>query len=185
MIRRTRSEIVRYFSQDIAEQGLSFPDIADPERIIYRFDPDTEFAFNETIALLQDFHYARYMPRLYLRQQISAFEQQSQRNVGGFMKSLLIKRLESSSFAFRKTLERFIASYDSFIQMLDDGMVYISKAVNVYDLMERDDEEQIQRLLDEGDLEIIPSTSFVILVFVRIWCLTGKWSCKYRASGKM
>lgn len=160
MVRRTRQEIVKFYSQDITAQGLSFPEIADPERIIYRFDPDTEYAFNETIALLRGFRYARYMPRLYLRQQISAFEQQSQRNVGGFMKGLLVKRLESSYFAFWQTLNRFIASYDRFIQMLDDGTMYISKAVDVYDLMERDDEEEIQRLLDEGELDIFPSTSF-------------------------
>jgi superfamily II DNA or RNA helicase/HKD family nuclease len=160
MVRRTRREISRYYAEDITAQGLSFPKIADPERIVYRFDPETEVAFNETIGLLKGFQYARYMPRLYLRQQLSAFEQQSQRNVGGFMKGLLVKRLESSFFAFWQTLNRFITSYDRFIQMLDEGTVYISKTVDVYELLERDNEEEIERLLAEGDLAAFPADAF-------------------------
>jgi superfamily II DNA/RNA helicase/HKD family nuclease len=160
MVRRTRREIADYFAADMATQGLFFPEIAEPERIIYRFDPDTEYAFNETIERLQAFRYARYMPRLYLRRQLSAFEQQSQRNVGGFMKGLLVKRLESSFFAFWKTLERFIASYDRFIQMLAEGQVYISQTVDVYDLLERDDEAEIERLLAEDAVERFPADAF-------------------------
>ncbi|NKQ34686.1 MAG: DEAD/DEAH box helicase [Chloroflexi bacterium] len=160
MVRRTRSEIVKYYAEDMNNRGLFFPEIADPQRITYRFDPATEIAFTKTIELLKSFHYARYMPRLFLKEQLSAFEAQSQRNVGGFMKGLLVKRLESSFYAFRKTLERFIISYDRFIQMLDEGTVYISKTVDVYDLMERDDEAEMERLLDEGELDIFTAEDF-------------------------
>src|SRR5690606_922653 len=34
MVRRTRSEIRRYFAEDIEQQGLTFPEIAPPERVI-------------------------------------------------------------------------------------------------------------------------------------------------------
>ena len=44
----------------------------------------------------------------------------AQRNMGGFMKGILIKRLESSFFAFSKTLGRFIESYEKFIEMMKD-----------------------------------------------------------------
>ncbi len=160
MVRRTRREIAKYYAMDITAQGLSFPEIANPQRIIYRFDLKTEYAFNETIRLLQAFRYARYMPRLFLRQQLTAFDQQSQRNVGGFMKGLLVKRLESSFHAFRQTLSRFVSSYDRFIGMFDSGTVYISKAVDVYELMERDDDDEIQRMLDEGSLDIFTAEDF-------------------------
>ena len=161
MVRRTRHEIVKYYSQDIEEQGLFFPEIADPQRLIYQFDPETELVFDQTIELLKSFHYARYMPRLYLRAGISAFAAQSQRNVGGFMKGLLVKRLESSFYAFKMTLARFIQSYVRFIDMLDEGTVYISKTVNVYDLLDRDDEEEIQRLLESEDLEKFTADDFL------------------------
>ncbi|NOZ72532.1 MAG: DEAD/DEAH box helicase, partial [Chloroflexi bacterium] len=160
MVRRTRHEIAEYYSQDIKEQGLFFPEIAEPQRLVYQFDPETESVFDQTIELLKSFHYARYMPRLYLKAGISAFEAQSQRNVGGFMKGLLVKRLESSFYAFKMTLARFIQSYDRFMGMLDEGTVYISKTVNVYDLLERDDEEEMQRLLETEDLEKYDADDF-------------------------
>ena len=160
MVRRTRHEIAEHYSEDIKEQGLFFPEIADPQRLVYQFDPETEVVFERTIELLKSFNYARYMPRIYLKAGISAFEAQSQRNVGGFMKGLLVKRLESSFYAFKMTLERFIQSYVRFIDMLDAGTVYISKTVNIYDLLERDDEMEIQRLLEAEDLEKFDAKDF-------------------------
>ena len=102
-------------------------------------------AFKQTIDLLKSFRYARYMPRLYLKAQLSDFEAQSQRNVGGFMKGCWSSGWKAVSTPSGMTLRRFIASYDRFIEMLDDGTVYISKALDVYDLMERDDEDEIQQ----------------------------------------
>ena len=60
----------------------------------------------------------------------------AQRYMGGFMKGILVKRLESSFYAFRKTLERFIESYEKFIEMSKTGKIYISKKVNVYELLD-------------------------------------------------
>lgn len=149
MVRRTRSEIKSYFNEDITRQGLQFPAMAEPRRIIYRFDEETEHAFNRTIELLKYFSYARYTPLLFLRDRLSEFDRQSQRNVGGFMKSLLVKRLESSFFAFKNSLRRFIYSYKRFIEMYDKGVVWISNKVDVFELLDADGEERLLALLDE------------------------------------
>ena len=79
-----------------------------PRKIVYRFEGELEQTFNTTITLLQSFLYTRYIPLLYYigSKQLSEFEKQQQRNVGGFMRGILIKRLESSFYAFRKTLPR-------------------------------------------------------------------------------
>lgn len=161
MVRRTRNEIVNYFADDVSKQGLFFPQLADPQRIIYEFDATTDIVFNETIEKLKDFKYSRYMPLLYMERQLSAFEQQSQRNVGGFMKGILVKRLESSFHAFKNTLRRFIESYEKFIQMFDDGTIYISKQVDVYDLLERDDEAELLRFVEEDRVTKYQSKDFV------------------------
>ena len=76
----------------------------------------------------------------------------SQHNMGGFMKGILVKRLESSFFAFRKTLERFIDSYNKFIAMAQTGKVYISKKVNVYDLLDGGDEKKLMYLIEQQDV---------------------------------
>ena len=152
MVRRTRREIVRFFAEDMSKQGLAFPELADPKRIVYQFDGATNAAFTATIEKLRTFSYSRYTPLLYLRAGVSQLEEQSQRNVGGFMKGLLVKRLESSFFAFKRTLRRFIQSYERFIAMLGSGAVYISKTVNVYDLLDSDDEDALLRLVEEGQV---------------------------------
>ncbi|MGB1250606.1 MAG: helicase-related protein [Candidatus Promineifilaceae bacterium] len=160
MVRRTRNQISKNYQKDIEQQGLFFPKMADPRRLIYEFDAPTAVIFNATIERLQAFHYTRYTPLLYLRDGISGQLQQGQRNVGAFMRMMLVKRLESSFFAFRQTLRRFIKSYESFMRMVDEGTVYIGDA-KILDLFEQDDEARLIQLVEEGDAEVYDSDLFV------------------------
>jgi superfamily II DNA/RNA helicase/HKD family nuclease len=160
MVRRTRTEIKNIFGDDLLKQGLRFPDMADPQRIIYQFDSKTEIVFNETMELLRLFSYSRYTPLLFLKKQLSEFDQQSQRNIGGFMKGILVKRLESSFFAFKKSLERFIRSYERFLGMYEDGTVWISAKVDVFDLLDADDEKKLESLVEEDKAHKHSSSDF-------------------------
>lgn len=117
MIRRTRTDIKKYYEKDMKKQGLFFPEVQPPQEIIYEFDKHTNDIFEKTIRIIgtkdtpKDEHlsYTRYAPKTYLKnKQLSAFENQQQMNNVGFMKSRLVKRLESSKYAFQKTLERFL-----------------------------------------------------------------------------
>jgi len=159
-VRRTRNEIREHYDEDIKKQNLFFPEMHDPQRIIYEFDDQIDRIFNKTIEFLKAFRYARYTPLLYKKKELSEFEKQSQRNVGGFMKGILVKRLESSFYAFRKSLRRFIDSYEKFIEMFEGGTVLISKKVNVYDLLEEDNEEKIQRLIEEEKVDRYEADEF-------------------------
>lgn len=153
MIRRTRGEIQQYYADDLAKQGLTFPKVGSPEKIIYTFDEETDDAFNQTISIIKDFKYARYTPLLYLKDKKKyASMLAAQHNMGGFMKGILVKRLESSFYAFRKTLARFIESYTKFIAMAKTGKVYISKKVNVYDLLDGGDEKKLLYLIEQQDV---------------------------------
>lgn len=168
MIRRTRKEIMEFYKEDLEKQGLKFPKVGTPEKIIYIFDKPTDAVFKETMIIIKNLDYARYTPLLYLKdnKEFSSILV-SQKNMGGFMKSILIKRLESSFFAFKKTLDRFIESYVRFIQMSKDGDIYISKKVNVYDLLDNGDDAKLTELeeqervqhfkLDEFTSDFIPS----------------------------
>lgn len=153
MIRRTRGEIEQYYADDLAKQGLTFPKAGSPEKIIYTFDEETDDAFNQTISIIKDFKYSRYTPLLYLKDKKKyATMLAAQHNMGGFMKGILVKRLESSFYAFRKTLDRFIESYTKFIAMAKTGKVYISKKVNVYDLLDGGDEKKLMYLIEQQDV---------------------------------
>lgn len=153
MIRRTRSEIQQYYAADLAKQGLRFPKAGNPEKIIYSFDEETDDAFSQTINIIKDFKYARYTPLLYLKDKKKhATMLSSQCNMSGFMKGILVKRLESSFYAFRQTLERFIESYEKFINMSETGKIYISKKVDVYDLLDDGNTQKLMYLIEQQDV---------------------------------
>ncbi len=162
MIRRTRTEIENYYHDDLVKQGLTFPKLGAPEKIIYSFDEVTDGVFNETIAAIKDFTYSRYKPLTYLKDtkqytQLLA----AQYNMGGFMKGILVKRLESSFFAFRMTLSRFIESYERFIEMYNTtGEVWISKKVNVYDLLDAGDIDKLLQLVEDENAFHFKKTDF-------------------------
>ncbi len=162
MVRRTRTDVIKFFKGDMEKQGLVFPDVDNPQQIIYKYEGKLENVFNETIKYLHLFTYARYTPLLYYvgNKVLSEFEKQQQRNVGGFMKGILVKRLESSFFAFRQSVDRFIDSYERFIEMYNNGTVYISKKVNVYDLLDNDDFEKLESLVDEDKASKYDSKDF-------------------------
>lgn len=149
MIRRTRSEIMEYYADDLARQGLTFPKLGTPEPIAYVFDNDTNMVFNETVEVIKNFKYSRYKPLVYLKDTKKyATLLAAQHNMGGFMKSILVKRLESSFFAFKNTLRRFEESYEKFIAMYHSGEVYISKKVDVYDMLDNGDDEKLMDLVE-------------------------------------
>ncbi|MDD2716797.1 MAG: helicase-related protein [Candidatus Wallbacteria bacterium] len=163
MVRRTRSEIVKYFGENLAAQKLKFPEVADPNPVYYQLNENEDFVFNKTIELVTTgFKYARYTPLLYLRKSLDQLQTQSQKNMMCFMRTLLVKRLESSFHAFRMSLQRFIKSYDHFIREFDKGFVYLSKDYSgkIFDYLESDDPDAIRRLIDEEKAEKYDSCDF-------------------------
>ncbi|MEW6142705.1 MAG: helicase-related protein [Chloroflexota bacterium] len=163
MVRRTRSEITRYFADDLKTQGFKFPEVADPEAVFYQLNDNEDSVFNKSMELaIKQFNYARYTPMLYYQGPVTQPEQLAQFNMRRFMKILLVKRLESSFYAFRRTLERFIRSYEQFIAEYDRGSVYVSKryASKLFDLLESDDDYAIQRLIDEDKAQRYEASDF-------------------------
>ena len=165
MVRRTRSEIEQYFKNDIEKRKLKFPKVQDPIPLYYQLNETEDKIFDETIYLItQKFKYARYTPLLpmYYSGKITQLEEQSQKNMGKFMKILLVKRLESSFHAFRNSIDRFIRSYDMFLKEFNNGNVYVSKKYihKIFELLENDDDEAVQQLIDEGKAERYDSKDF-------------------------
>jgi superfamily II DNA/RNA helicase len=82
--------------------------------------------------------------------------------MGKFMKILLIKRLESSFFAFRNSIGRFINSYKLFIREFKKGNVYISKDFTnkIFEYLESDNDDAIQDLIDSGKADKFKSSDF-------------------------
>jgi len=163
MVRRTRTEIEKYYGGDMNQQGLKFPEVQDPDPLFYKLSKQENEIFNETLKLLtSEFTYARYTPFLYYEGKMDERERQGQRNLAKFMKILMVKRLESSFYAFRLSLDRFTHSYARVITEYKKGYVFISKKHigKVFDLLEEDDQEGIERLLTEDKAERLSADDF-------------------------
>lgn len=163
MVRRTRKEIEKYFADDLNKNEVKFPEIEDPQLFYYKLSTEEDITFMETLRLItKEFKYSRYTPLLYLSKDITPIVEQSQRNMHSFMKVLLVKRLESSFYAFKKSIDRFIHSNEMFIKEYEKGDVYLSKKLinKIFELLEQNDDEAVQKLIDEGKAEKYKSSDF-------------------------
>lgn len=164
MVRRTRSEIQNYFAKDLAEQKVKFPEVIEPEALFYELNEIENEVFTKTIELIgKEFTYARYMPMLYYRgDDVTEQERSSQNNLGKFIKILLIKRLESSFYAFRNSLNRFINHHERVLEELENGNVYVSKgyAARILEFLEDEDEDALERLISEEKAKKFPADKF-------------------------
>lgn len=160
MVRRTRTEVTKYYSQDLEKQGLKFPILHDPERKTYIYNDAMDTAFNKTIDLLKRIKYARYTPLLYIipskQKEITKDRKSGQENARGFIKGMLVKRLESSIYAFNESIKRIAKSQNDFLKMYEEDKIVIGNMSrnNKFDidyLISLSDEE-FEELISERDL---------------------------------
>ena len=165
IVRRTRSEIENYFSEDLEKQDLKFPEVTNPEPLYYQFNKKEDETFDRTIEIIsEELKYARYKPLTYYTktEELKQVEIQSQENLWVFMKIMLVKRLESSFYAFKKSIGRFISSYEAFIQEFNNGNVYVSKGYShkIFEALEAGDDETIEKLIRTEKAKIYPAQNF-------------------------
>lgn len=88
--------------------------------------------------------FARYMPDIYLLQDAEDEEKVHLNTIIGLLRCGLLKRFESSVFAFRKTVERMIVAHDIFLKALKTGRVVTTKFIQE---ISGDDEAVFEDLL--------------------------------------
>lgn len=163
MVRRTRGEITRFYGDDLAAQGLKFPEVSSPVPVFYELSKRENEIFTRTIErITKQITYARYRPLTYYAGKLDENLTAAQFNLAGFMKVLLVKRLESSFEAFRLTLTRFIQAYDRFISSFRRGEVFVSKKKTtlIFDLIEAGDFEAIESIIEGGEAERYDADAF-------------------------
>lgn len=169
MVRRTRREIEEFYGEDLKRQKIWFPKVSDPVPLLYQLNKTESTIFTNTLESVtsSDFHYARYQPLnpLYYAGPIEDRAVQGQRNLATFMKILLVKRLESSFYAFQETLQRFIKSHELVLKAFDSGFVYTSEkhSHKVLEFLEDGDDDAIDALIQEEKVEKFPAKTFTPL----------------------
>ena len=152
-VRRTRTDIegvVRY-RQDIS----GFPKVAKPIKKEYELNEHLARLFKEAMKILdKDLTYARYQAIAYLKPEASngLYDNAEviSRSLAGIRKNGLVKRLESSFYAFRKSLENFRQANENMLTMWENDKIFIAPDMDInqlYALGYTDDE--IEEKLNE------------------------------------
>jgi hypothetical protein len=68
------------------------------------------------------------------------------------MKTLLLKRMDSSFYAFKETLNRFIQSSEIMLKMIDNDKIIIAPNINISQYILEDKEEELMELLARESL---------------------------------
>ena len=155
MIRRTRTEIKKYFEQDLLAQNLSFPTVHPPEQKFYQLNDEENRIFDTTLHTLKKMTYARYTPKLYLKSN-NKWDILMSNNILSMLKTLTLKRMDSSISAFLNLLENMLNSSNMFYNKLSDGYVYYygGSYKKLESALIYEDNEFINTLLESGELEI-------------------------------
>jgi len=145
-VRRTRRDLMNYpkYMDDMLSQGIQFPELAPPITVKYLMDTRLGKLFYHTVFYLTDddkINYYRYQAIRFLNPELrELYYDQAilvSKSLAGIMKTLMIKRLESSFTAFRITLNNLLKSTQRMIQMFENNKVLIAPDLNVNDLMEK------------------------------------------------
>jgi len=99
---------------------------------------------------------ARYAPSFYRND--SDVDHLQLTNVG-LLRSMLLKRLESSTAALKATLSRLIESQEAFIEALDDGYVIVGEALKDFASSETETIDEFLEGLDERGIDQVAEVS--------------------------
>ncbi len=152
VIRRTRTDIEsnKEYLEDLKVQGIKFPKVGDPIALYYELDGKLSELFFDTVSLITNLDedgneidglgYYRYRAIEFLvkeedRKTYGKVESISGR-LSAIMKTLLVKRLESSFYAFTQSLKRFQKAIDNMLQMFEDDRVFIAPDLDINKLLE-------------------------------------------------
>jgi superfamily II DNA or RNA helicase len=150
-VRRTRTDLRenRQYLEDLARQGITFPETAKPRKVLYQLNPGLELLYDQTMQWLahpeRGLTYNRYRAVQYLvpgKKLKYANADMLSLQLAKIMRTLLVKRLDSSFHAFRASLTRFQQANEAMVRMFEANRVVIAPNLNVneYILDEREDE---------------------------------------------
>ncbi len=149
-VRRTRNNILNDpdYRADIKSQGIIFPNILPPHELVYQMDADTSKRFYMTLWELTDgrndrnpsgngLDYARYRAVEFLKPDYRSKYKNAVhigQTLAGIYRVHMVKRLESSFHAFKKSLRSLLRITEDMIKMFDENKVIIAPDLKVKDL---------------------------------------------------
>jgi superfamily II DNA or RNA helicase len=152
-VRRTRTDLLtnEQYKIDLQEQGVNFPKVKKPEKMLYQLDNDIDALYDDTLKTLsEELTYFRYQAIKFLvpeKKKKYKNADLASLQLKHIMKTLLVKRLDSSFFAFTKSLERFAQATANMVKMFNDNCIFIAPNFPVNDYIEQNREEELLEIL--------------------------------------
>jgi len=164
IIRRTRTDLRENeeYRKDIEEHGIVFPEIQKPRHILYPLPGRVDDLYERTITLLSKrgedgLTYNRYRAISFMRADLKAKYQNADlisQQLAIIMRTLLVKRLDSSFKAFTASLRRFQNASKVMIEMFERGSIYIAPNLPVTQyLLEGREEELVALIAEKQDVD--------------------------------
>jgi superfamily II DNA/RNA helicase/HKD family nuclease len=157
-VRRTRTDLVENeeYAKDLKEQGVIFPAVNKPEKIYYPLDDFLDELYDKTILYLshptKGLTYNRYQAIKYLKPYKKGKYHKADlisTQLAKIMKTLLVKRIDSSFYAFKQSLRRFSEATNAMVTMFDNDRIYISPNIGVNDYINEGKEDELITVLTE------------------------------------
>ena len=166
-VKRTRQFVKKHYASDTitGPDGVPTPIVfPQPLAITVRYELDGLLpGFFDTLEAALDpdgadsLSFARYTPEAFAKDQGEDIEE-SARSLAliGLLRSGLLKRFESSAFAFRETVVKMANHHDTFLDALDRGFVVTTAFLNE---LSGDDEGVFEVALEESE-QSEPATGY-------------------------
>ncbi len=162
MVRRTRTDVKKYYSEDLERQGIKFPDIVGPYELKYQMDSQLSHLFAETMDIIAPsdeyklksdryLNYYRYRAIQYLSDEANKrkYDARGSRDadtlaeqLANIMQINLVKRLESSFSAFYQSLLNLRQYTRNMIDMWESDSIFICPLINVNAELDRKSKER-------------------------------------------
>ena len=165
-VRRTRRDLLnnQFYSDDLKRQNISFPKSNPPENLLYQLPSDLNDLYDETLHRIagsgenegKRLHYARHrMIEFLLNGKEKGYDRASfiSEMLTGIMKTLMVKRLDSSINAIYQTLRRFLKSSEMLLTMRNNNKIYLAPTSKIDRFIENENEYEPDEILD-GESEI-------------------------------
>ncbi|MBP3227643.1 MAG: DEAD/DEAH box helicase family protein [Bacteroidaceae bacterium] len=149
--RRTRTDVEKYYKEDMDSQGLVFPKIVGPNNLEYIMDAELALLFSDTMTIIAPteeeklqtdewLKYFRYRAIEYFVDPANEKKHTGRGNRGvsdvakqlaTIMQILLVKRLESSFTAFAQSLLNLRRYTENMIKMWENNTIFVCPQIDV------------------------------------------------------
>lgn len=168
-IRRSRTDLesIPAYKQDLEEQGIIFPKVNPPKKVEYFMDAVLSALFLKTVDYLTDptkLTYARYQAVASLKPEFQENYENAERiskSLAFIIKTQLVKRIESSFYAFKSSLKTFQKANARMIDMFAKDQIFIAPDLDINKLMDKGlTDEEIAAQIEEISADLPKNQQF-------------------------